>query len=270
VTEPAPEPPGWDCHVHVFQRSAPVRGGHYQPADRLLPEIEAEARRCGVGHLVLVQPSVYGTDNTLLLDALQAAPGRHRGVVVMADDAPDALLETMHRAGVRGARLNRVSPVGEQADAAARHAALAPRLHALGWHLQWYARAHDLPTIARVHERPGSPVAVLDHLAGLHLDTADDPDAWAALKDLAAAGAWVKLSGWYRLGDTAPYTRLMPMTQRLAELFGEHLVWGSDWPHTSFADGQAPPYASTWRPVVEALGADRAAQVRAAGAVLYR
>lgn len=270
MTDPLTLPPGWDCHVHVFDGAAPVREGHYRPVDRRLPEIEAVAAKEGVGHLVLVQPSVYGTDNRVLLDALKVEPARHRAVVVLADTTPDTMLEAMHRAGARGARLNRVSPVGEAADATARHTALAPRLHALGWHLQWYAQAADLPTIARLHQRQNSPVAVLDHLAGLHLDIAHDPNAWAALSDLAAAGAWVKLSGWYRLGDTAPYTRLVPVVQRLASVFGDRMVWGSDWPHTSFARGEAPAYARHWDPVVQALGAQRAAQVRAAGAVLYR
>ena len=79
---------GWDCHVHVFDAAAPVREGHYRPAHRPLALIEAQAATLGIGHLVLVQPSVYGTDNRLLREALAVDPGRHRGVVVL-DDAVD-------------------------------------------------------------------------------------------------------------------------------------------------------------------------------------
>ena len=137
--------PGWDCHVHVFDAASPVATGHYRPAHRPLAQIEAAAVAAGVQHLVLVQPSVYGHDNTLLLQALAARPGRHRGVVVLGNEVDDHELDAMHALGVRGVRLNLVSPVGESgADVGRRFAALAPRLRARGWHLQWYAGPEHL------------------------------------------------------------------------------------------------------------------------------
>ena len=36
---------GWDCHVHVFDASAPVQGGHYQPAHQPLERIERDTER---------------------------------------------------------------------------------------------------------------------------------------------------------------------------------------------------------------------------------
>ena len=106
---------GWDTHVHVFDAAAPVQAGHYQPAHQPLERIEAKAAKLGVGHLVLVQPSVYGTDNRLVLDALAREPGRHRAVVVVDTDIADSELHTMHALGVRGVRFNLVSPVGNGA-----------------------------------------------------------------------------------------------------------------------------------------------------------
>ncbi len=261
-------PAGWDCHVHVFDAAAPVRGGHYRPVTRPLSAIEAEAARHGVGHLVLVQPSVYGSDNTLLLHALAHMPGRHRGVVVLAGDESDASLDAMHAVGVRGARLNRVSPVGEGASLAERFAVLAPRLAARGWHLQWYAPKAELPTVAALHATSAVP-AVLDHLAGLDADTADDDPAWPALAALARRGGWVKLSGWYRLGAEPPYAGLAPHVRRLAALFGTRLVWGSDWPHTAFAPDALPAYAALWQPVVDALGKAQAQSLREQVPAIY-
>jgi predicted TIM-barrel fold metal-dependent hydrolase len=276
--EPAQSPHGapgggWDCHVHVFDTAAEVRAGHYRPSHLPLEMIETIAADHGVRHLVLVQPSVYGSDNSLLLRSLAITPGRHRGVVVVDDDVTDGELDAMHAAGVRGVRLNCVSPVGEGSQAAARFAALAPRLRARGWHLQWYAHAHRLPEIAALHQGSGV-TCVLDHLAGLQLgidaETAAHEDAWAALQALQAQGAWVKLSGWYRLGAQAPYAALVPTIARVGALFGPRLVWGSDWPHTAFAEEARPPYASTWQPVVDALGADTAARLRGRWPGIYR
>ena len=265
VSEQVPQPPppsdGWDCHVHVFDATAPARAGHYRPAHRPLAQIEAEAAALGVGHLVLVQPSVYGTDNRVLMQALAAEPGRHRGVAVLADDISDAELDALHAAGVRGVRLNCVSPVGEAADIGQRFHRLAPRLRERGWHVQWYVAPGQLPEVAALH-RNDAPVCVLDHLAGLPAGLADAHPAWPALQALAAQGAWVKLSGWYRLGASPPYDALLPMIDRVATLFDDRVAWGSDWPHTSFAAEQIPPYVSTWAPVVAALGAARAAALR--------
>lgn len=258
-------PPGWDTHVHVFDASAQVQPGHYQPADHPLSAIEALAQAHGVGHLVLVQPSVYGTDNRVLCAALSETPGRHRGVAVVDASVTDAELDHLHAVGVRGVRFNLVSPVG---NPAADLLPLAPRLQARGWHVQWYAHPAHLPAIAHVHQQTDL-VCVLDHLAGMHAALPDTDPAWDTLAQLAAQGAWVKLSGWYRLQAQAPYASLVPHIQHVAALFEQRMVWGSDWPHTFFAPGQAPAYADTQAPVAQALGAGALARISLAGAALY-
>jgi predicted TIM-barrel fold metal-dependent hydrolase len=299
----------WDCHVHVFDDQSPVKPGHYAPEAAPLSQVEVLAQDQGVHHLVLVQPSVYGSDNRLLLRALANTPGRHRGVVVLEPGCTEAELGAMQRAGVRAARLNLVSPVGESIDEAhieQRFRWLAPRLAELGWHVQWYCRPEQLPLIERLHSAPGSPVAVLDHLAGLTANhslagltanhslagltanhslagltanhslaglTAHHPSglaAWRATRSLADQGAWVKLSGWYRLGSSAPHADLAPLVSQLAAVFAERMVWGSDWPHTAFARAHVPPYASTWAPVVGALGLAAAQQLRSKTPAIYR
>ncbi len=249
VTEPAgspvdADPAGWDCHVHVFDAAAPVRPGHYGSRHSPLAAIEQQARAQGIGHLVLVQPSVYGTDNAVMLRALAATPGRHRGVAVVEAGITDRELERLHGAGVRGVRFNLVSPAGHDGDVAADLLRLAPRLRERGWHVQWYVPAHELPRLVTLQRHTGL-CFVLDHLAGLGADIPETHPAWGAAQALAAAGAWIKLSGCYRLGATAPYTELLPHIRRAAAMFGPRMVWGSDWPHTSFSPERLPPYDST-------------------------
>lgn len=244
---------GWDCHVHVFDAASPVRLGHYQPAHRPLDEIERVAAAHGVLRLVLVQPSVYGSDNSVMLRALEAGWGRHRGVAVVDTAIDERELDRLHAAGVRGVRFNLVSPAGHAGDPAADLHRLAPRLRDRGWHVQWYVPADRLPQLAAWQAQVRLPF-VLDHLAGLHAGLADDAPAWAAVQALADGGAWIKLSGWYRLGVAAPYATLLPRIQRVAAIFGSHTIWGSDWPHTSFPPDQTPTYDSTLTPVRAALG----------------
>jgi predicted TIM-barrel fold metal-dependent hydrolase len=254
-------PEGWDCHVHVFDADAPALPGHYRPPTRTLAEIEGRAAAHGVGHLVLVQPSVYGTDNTLMLQALRQGAGRHRGVAVVDRHVGDAELDAMHGAGVRGVRFNLVSPVGLRADPALQLRQLAPRLRERGWHVQWYLRHSQLADIVPL-QRADGPAFVLDHLAGIEAGTAADDPAWQALAALADGGAWVKLSGWYRLGAAHPYAAMHEPIRRVAALFGDRLIWGSDWPHTSIDSSLDTPYDSLWQPVREALAPAIATAVR--------
>ncbi len=251
--------PGWDCHVHLFDRQATQLGDHYAARDARLSDIEALAATQGVGHLVLVQPSVYGHDNSLLLQALTHSAGRHRGVVVV--DNADADFNAWHALGVRGVRINLVSPVGQPASPQTLLMALTPTLRVLNWHLQWYVQSQQLASLLPLQTRCGVPF-VLDHLAGMHADLSADDAAWDALAALAAGGAWVKLSGWYRLRAQPPYLTLHRAIERVAQMFGDRLVWASDWPHTSFAPDQMPSYASQWQPVVDVLGHKRAAALR--------
>jgi predicted TIM-barrel fold metal-dependent hydrolase len=255
--------------VHVFDGSAPSAQAHYRPVPRPLAQIEQLAGAHGCGHLVLVQPSVYGTDNTLVLEGLRGSAGRHRGVVVLHGGESDADLDVMHAAGVRGVRFNFVSPVGSSQDEVpALLDRLAPRLRRLGWHVQWYASPRQLAQIAQ-WQRAHGLTFVLDHLAGMTPLHGEDAEAWKALAWLAEAGTWIKLSGWYRLQAQAPYEALHPVIRRVAELFAARMVWGSDWPHTSFAPHELPAYGSVWSPVVQALGEERARKVRDAGKGLY-
>jgi predicted TIM-barrel fold metal-dependent hydrolase len=109
----------------------------------------------------------------------------------------------------------------------------------------------------------------MDHLAGLHAELPADNPTWGSLRALADGGAWMRLSGWYRLRDVEPHAGLLRSIARVADPAGDHLVWESDWPHTAFAPDALPAYASTWQPVLAAPGVDRAGAVRRSVGRLY-
>ena len=97
------------------------------------------------------------------------------------------------------------------------------------------------------------------------IDGALDDPAWSQLARLADGGAWIKLSGWYRLDSAAPYSGLHAAIARAAGLFGERMVWGSDWPHTGQPTSPPLHYEDSWAPVASALGASQAQRVREQG-----
>jgi len=100
-------PPGaCDCHVHVFGPAARypfARARAYTPPEASIEELLALQKRLGFERVVIVQPSVYGTDNSCTLDALKRLGERARGVAVV--DTKSNLPE-MQKLGVRGVRIN--------------------------------------------------------------------------------------------------------------------------------------------------------------------
>jgi predicted TIM-barrel fold metal-dependent hydrolase len=69
-----------------------------------------------------------------------------------------------------------------------------------------------------------------------HFDVDAGPQApgWKLMMQLVADGAWVKLSGAYRLSKTPPYGDTIPFARSLIEVAPDRCVWGSDWPHVGF------------------------------------
>ena len=106
-----------------------------------------------------------------------------------------------------------------------------------------YQPPADLPRIASLQRRHGLRF-VLDHYASMPADGSAPAAAWDALQALAEGGAWVKLSAPYRLPGHGASDQPPPHGDRVAGLFGPRVVWGSDWPHTSFAAGLQPGYAT--------------------------
>ncbi len=227
----------WDCHAHLFGGLV-LAGSHYTPPDCTL---EMWSKASGFGHVVLVQPSVYGTNNRLLVDALKHSQGKHRGVVVIDASTTDAELREMHDAGVRGVRFNLVSPVGAKPD---DMDSIVARVAPLNWHVQFYAAPSHYPQIAACQKRWSVPI-VLDHMAGFRVDTPFSPEAAAQLRALGEAGAWIKCSGFYRLGMASPYEKADALLRHMLHAFRGRMVWASDWPNTWFMEparaGTTPP-----------------------------
>ena len=82
-----------------------------------MPAYLAIAEAVGIGRMVVVQASVYGTQNAVTLDAAaQFGLHRARAVAVIDDSFSPAALRGMHEAGVRGVRFNMVSGNGTPED----------------------------------------------------------------------------------------------------------------------------------------------------------
>lgn len=219
-----------DTHLHVFGPTAnyPLSPGrNYTPHVCTLVAYREVMQALGIARAVLVQPSVYGTDNSAMLDALRAAGPAFRGIAVPAADVGDAELARMHALGVRGIRLNLVNPQVLGVDDAL---ALCRRMAGHGWHLQVQldlARGGD-DALRALCAGTDVPV-VVDHMGRLAPGTRQH-----LLIDLLAQGrCWVKLSAPYRVSaQAAPHADIAPLAAALVAANPRQVVWGSDWPHT--------------------------------------
>jgi predicted TIM-barrel fold metal-dependent hydrolase len=227
-----------DTHVHVFDPAripySPVRS--YTPPAATVQDLRAFHRRLGLGRTVLVQASVYGTDNRCLLDALASLGSEGaRGIAVIDAASIDRNeLLRMHAQGVRGVRLNLEGRHAEPGAAEAAIRKLEALLAPLQWSLQMYADTSLLARLAPCLAGLSVPV-VLDHFGGLKVASPTlERDIDAVLTLLAKPHIHVKLSAPYRLGATAPdYREAESIARALIAAAPDRLLWASDWPHTS-------------------------------------
>jgi predicted TIM-barrel fold metal-dependent hydrolase len=233
-----------DSHVHIvgaIERYPQVATRTYQAGPAPLDELQRRGRERDVARFVLVQPSFYGIDNTLLLEGLDALRGNGRGVAVIDPDrTPPDELEGLARRGVCGLRLNHYSTAAARQAGQLDHAfrAMADVARPLGWHVEVIAACMVLAQSAAMIAGAGVPV-VIDHYGLYGTARPDSPEGQRLLELFALPHVWVKLSAPYRVGNDPMNTR--PDKAWLDAILGiaaDRCVWGSDWPHTPPHDEQ--------------------------------
>ena len=225
----------WDTHAHVcgpIQTYPLVANRLYNPPVASVTDYLHMLDTLGVQRGVLVQPSVYGTDNRALLDGLVQAQGRLRGVAVLPYDVSPDEVRHLHRMGVRGVRCNIVDlKEGKGQLPLAGLQQLARTIAPLGWHLEFLMHVNEFPDLHRQMRTLPVPL-VFGHL-GYVPTSVGGSEGFEGLLDLARAGqAWIKMTAPYRLTpESSPYASVAPVARLLCQQVPDRLLWGSDWPH---------------------------------------
>jgi predicted TIM-barrel fold metal-dependent hydrolase len=225
-----------DCHTHIHgdpEKFPFFSGRVYTPEMALPDEMAALHKALHMQRVVIVTPSVYGTDNSATLYGMKARGADARGVAVIDDKTPESELDAMGRAGVRGIRLNLATGgVNDPAVGRQRFLAAIERITSRNWHVQMNT---NLAMISAIKEQvAASPVAVVfDHFGGARAELGPQQPGFAELVELVRSGqVYVKISAAYRVSRLAPdYADVVPLAQALIGANPDRVVWGTDWPH---------------------------------------
>lgn len=238
-------PHACDCHTHIFGDPAkfPFSAARiYTPETALPAEMSALHRALHIERVVIVTPSVYGTDNSATLYGMKTRGATARGVAVIDAKTSETELDAMHRAGVRGIRINlTTSGQDDPALGRERFRAAVDRVKTRGWHVQMYTNLKVIVAIKDLVSESPVPV-VFDHFGGAQAALGLKQAGFSDLLELVQAGkAYVKISGAYRASSLGPdYPDVAPLAQALIGSNPERIVWGSDWPHPAQVPGRKP------------------------------
>src|ERR1700674_307215 len=234
-----------DCHTHIFGNPlrfpyAPARV--YTPEPASIDEMRSLHRALHTDRVVVVHPSVYGTDSACTLDAMKQLGSSARGIAVIDDKTPDTALDEMDRAGIRGIRINlETAGLTDPALARQRFKNAIERTRGRNWHVQIYTRLSVIESFAdRVFTAP-VPI-VFDHFGGAQAALGVQQPGFDTLVKLVQKGnAYVKISAAYRISKQAPdYPDVAPLAKALIAANPRRILWGTDWPHPAQIPGHNP------------------------------
>jgi len=245
---------GCDTHVHVIgaSRHFPmVPNRHYTPGSASADDLRQHLYRQGLGRVVIIQPSVYGTDNSCMIAALAELGPHARGIAVLDRTISATELQQLNAQGIRGIRLNFESSANHSIDQLQEALGYwASRIETLGWHIQVYA---PFTVTAASSERINSltiPV-VLDHFALWPAHEKETEVKLKVLKLLEDGNIYIKLSASYRQPEFNS-NQLTQLAHQLLRVRPDRLLWASDWPHTNREPGVDALSVSRYREVEHA------------------
>ena len=230
-------PPGTiDSQFHVLGPidRYPVRAGAaYEMPSATWQVLQKVHAMLGISRGIIVQTTTYGADHQVVLDALAALGPGYKACAnaLVFQERDDAYLETLHKAGVRGARfsfrkaLNAVLSPADMANALAR-------MRSLGWYMKVQPEQSGIAESLEHIDHVDIPV-LIDHMgrpdARLGIN---DPNVQATIELLKRGNFWVMLSLGEKVSQAGPpWDDVVPIARAYIEAAPDRVVWASDWPH---------------------------------------
>ncbi|MBX3065098.1 MAG: amidohydrolase family protein [Anaerolineae bacterium] len=230
-----------DAHIHIWRsnsrqfpwdRSAQIPPLSEYPVESLIDAMS----RTGVDKAVLVQHSIYGYNNSYIIDCARRYPQLFSTIIKLdplAPTSPERLRQLVEEHNIQGLRLhvaNHPQPAWLASTATFAIWEMAARLQIVIGILL------DPPQLSYAHEvisRFPEVRVVIDHLGRVNVDEPITGKNFQLLLELAAyPNVFVKVSGFYALSKQPfPYLDLRPYVHALQQRFSsQRLLWATDLP----------------------------------------
>ncbi|KAL5046489.1 hypothetical protein BDW71DRAFT_214554 [Aspergillus fruticulosus] len=243
-----------DSHIHIIEPNEypldPDRD--YTPKAATRQQAAVFEQSQGIKHAAVVLPSVYGTNNSVLIDALRSFNGTYVGVCVLDlnEEVSSNTLQTFHDAGVRGIRINYGnSGTDEEITGDVVKAAKIARVH--DWVVQIWVPIRAFKALHHIIPTLGVRV-VADHYAHALVGSRTnntrntiDPFTIPGFREVIDLvqnhHLFVKISAPYQNSKQEPlYSDMRIVAETLIINGPDMVVFGSDWPHTASKEGNGP------------------------------
>ena len=240
-------------HVVDPEKFPLSKDAQYQPSPHTIEGAQEFLSGLGVSKMVIVQPSIYGNDNSCTLDGLKRLGPKNGRAVIQFDPDVTSIkqLEEWHSLGVRGVRLNFKS-VGAKLEGTSLAAILnryANAVRPLNWVMELYIAMDDLPLLEPIVPDLGDVKICIDHFgqpSDASLATAQSSSVLPGFSSLANLlnldNIWVKVSAAYRLNKDPQHPLVQSLARYILRSRPDRCVFATDWPHTRFEDMDVVPY----------------------------
>jgi 2-pyrone-4,6-dicarboxylate lactonase len=222
-----------DAHCHIFGPAVQfpyAQNRSFTPVDAGKEQLFALHDFLGIQRCVIVQTALHGFDNSVVVDAMQARPGRYLGVALAPASTTSAQIAVMHEQGFRGIRFNFMAHL-KNSDSMEDIMALTKRMEPFGWHLQVHFSSDLVHALTPQLKQSAVPVMV-DHFGRVDAQLGENnPDFIGLMKMLEDPKFYVKVSGVDRSSKAYPYNDGIVLAKKLVDTFTQKCVWGTDWPH---------------------------------------
>ena len=226
-----------DSHFHIFGPSCRYpysQDRSYTPNDASLEEFFNLLHNNDISRAVIIQPSVYNFDNSLILEALKTKPSELRAIVVIEDTHNFEELKKWNEYGVRGVRVNFLFNSKSQISDVRK---LAKLIKPLRWHIELLINISAYENLYEEFKNMDVDI-VFDHMGNFDITKGLKQKGFQdMLRLLKENKAWVKLSAPYNVSKKvyAPYNDVIPFIQEIIKMNENRIVWASNWPHPSIS-----------------------------------
>ena len=238
-----------DCHTHIHgdPKVYPwYEGRVYTPEMAVPDEMTALHKALRIQRVVIVTPSVYGTDNSATLWGMKARGATARGVAVIDGKTPESELDSMGKQGVCGIRLNLATGgTNDPSEGRKRLSAALERMKSRNWHVQLNTSLVMITAMKDLIAASPVPV-VFDHFGGARPEDGVQQRGFSDMVELVRSGkAYVKIS--VNGGPRDDYSGFQPLAKALIAANVDRILWGTNWPHPNSGGGSKDRVTPLWQ-----------------------